>query len=59
MPDDTISNMLVGRSQTFSDVTTLVMKNESIVKDACDTLPVLFQVVRTFGGEEVIEYPRN
>lgn len=35
------------------------MKNESIVKDACDSLPTLFEVVRTFGGEEVIDYPRQ
>lgn len=58
MPDDTIANMVAGRMQTLSDVTTLV-NNESVVKDACDNLPVLFDVVRTFGGEEVIEYPRD
>jgi len=58
MPDDTIGNMVVGRTQTLADVTTLV-KNENVVKDACDNLPVLFEVVRTFGGEEVIEYPRG
>lgn len=57
MPDDTIANMLVGRSQTLSDVTTL-LKNESVVKDACDSLPTLFEVVRTFGGDEIIDYPR-
>jgi hypothetical protein len=56
-PDDTISNMVLGRSQTLSDVTTL-LKNETIVKDACDSLPILFRVVRTFGGDEVIDYPR-
>jgi hypothetical protein len=28
------------------------------VKDACDALPDLFMVVRTFGGDEVIDYPR-
>lgn len=58
MPDDTIGNMTAGRTQTLSDVTTLV-KNENVVKEACDSLPVLFEVVRTFGGEEVIEYPRS
>ena len=56
-PDDTIMNMTDGRSQTLSDVTTL-LRNETIVKDACDSLPTLFEVVRTFGGDEVIEYPR-
>jgi hypothetical protein len=56
-PDDTIENMQAGRSQTLSDVTTL-LRNETIVKDACDSLPTLFEVVRTFGGDEVIDYPR-
>ncbi len=58
MPNDTIGNMVAGRTQTLSDVTTLV-RNENVVKDACDSLPVLFEVVGTFGGEEVIEYPRD
>lgn len=56
-PDDTIQNMTAGRSQTLSDVTTL-LNNENIVKDACDSLPTLFEVVRTFGGDETIDYPR-
>jgi len=50
--------MVAGRTQTLSDVTTLI-QNENVVKDACDELPVLFEVVRTFGGEEVVEYPRE
>jgi hypothetical protein len=58
MPDDTISNMRTGRTQTLSDVTTLV-QNEEIIKRACDQLPVLLSMVRTFGGSEVIEYPRD
>ena len=57
-PDDTIANMAAGRAQTLADATTLI-NNENIVKDACDNLPVLFEIVRTFGGEEVIEYPRE
>lgn len=58
LPDDTIANMIAGRSQTISDVTTL-LKNESVVKNACDSLPPLFEVVRTFGGDEVVDYPRT
>jgi hypothetical protein len=57
-PDDTIGNMVQGRTQTVSDVMTL-MRNEEIVKDACDSLPVLFSVVTTFGGSETIAYPRT
>jgi hypothetical protein len=47
-----------GQSQTVTDVTTLV-KNENIIKEACDELPVLFDVCRSFGGDEVVEYPRE
>lgn len=57
IPDDTIGSMVQGSSQTVSDVTTLV-RNEEIIKSACDDLVPLFTMVRTFGGEEVIEYPR-
>lgn len=57
-PDDTISSMIQGRSQTLTDVTTL-LDNEEIIKRACDALPPLFSVVRSFGGDEVIEYPRQ
>jgi len=58
MADDTIANMVAGRSQTLTDVTTL-LRNEDIVKDACDGLANLFDVVRSFGGDEVIDYPRD
>ncbi len=58
MPDDTIGNMVQGRNQSVQDVTTLV-RNEHVVKEACDELPELFRVVRTFGGSEVVEYPRT
>ncbi|MGB7983392.1 MAG: hypothetical protein WCF36_21650 [Candidatus Nanopelagicales bacterium] len=57
IPDDTIAGMVTGRTQTVQDVTTL-LSNERIVKDACDELPVLFEVCRTFGGSEVVDYPR-
>jgi hypothetical protein len=57
VPDDTIARLMQGRSQTLSDVTTL-LANEETIKSACDALPPLFEVVRTFGGDEVIEYPR-
>ena len=57
VPDDTIGRMVAGRSQTVRDVTTL-LANEETVKGACDSLPPLFDVVRSFGGDEVIQYPR-
>ena len=58
MPDDTVGRLVGGRSQTLGDVKTL-LQNEEIVKAACDELTTLFDVVRTFGGDEVIEYPRQ
>lgn len=57
IPDDTIANMVQGRVQTVRDVTTL-LRNENIVKDSCDQLVTLFDVIRSFGGDEVVEYPR-
>ncbi len=57
-PGDTIATMIQGQSQTVTDVTTL-LNNEEVVKSACDKLPPLFEVVRSFGGDEVIEYPRS
>lgn len=58
MPDDTIRRLLQGQNESVDDVTTLI-RNEEIVKDACDKLPPLFDVAKSFGGEEVIEYPRG
>ncbi|MGP0100874.1 MAG: hypothetical protein ACLPUT_04530 [Solirubrobacteraceae bacterium] len=58
VPGDTISSLVRGASQTLTDVTTLV-ENEGTIKSACDKLPPLFEVARTFGGEEVVEYPRS
>ncbi len=58
MPNDTIGNMVTGQTRTLSDVTTLI-QNENVVKDVGDDFSVLFEVVRTFGGEEVVEYPRE
>lgn len=57
-PDDTIANMLIGRQQKLPDVVTLI-KNENVVKSACDGLPPLFLMCASFGGDEVIEYPRG
>jgi hypothetical protein len=56
-PDDTIASMVEGRAATTSDITALV-HNENVIKRACDELPVLFELVRSFGGDEVIDYPR-
>ncbi|GAA5091735.1 hypothetical protein [Nocardia iowensis] len=54
---DTIGSLVQGSSQTVSDVKTL-LTNEDVIKDAIDELPTLFAVCRTFGGNEIIDYPR-
>jgi hypothetical protein len=58
VPGVTIGSLQTGYSVTLSDVTTLV-SNENAIKNACDKIPVLFSLVKSFGGEEVIEYPRD
>ena len=58
VPGDTLGGLVTGRFQTLTDVTTL-LRNEEILKDACDALPPLFDIVKSFGGDEVIEYPRT
>lgn len=57
VPSDTIGRLLAGTNQTVADVETL-LGNEEAVKSACDKLPTLFEVVRSFGGQQVIDYPR-
>jgi hypothetical protein len=58
IPADTISSLVRGSSSIVSDVTKLI-REEDLIKDSCDQLPVLFDVCRSFGGDEVIHYPRK
>ncbi|MGV9677864.1 hypothetical protein ACWDSJ_21515 [Nocardia sp. NPDC003482] len=58
IPRDTIGSLLKGASQTVADVKTL-LNNEDVIKDAIDELPPLFAVCRSFGGNEVVDYPRE
>lgn len=58
MPGTTISGLVTGTASEVSDVTQLIHQ-EKVIKNACDELPVLFDVCRSFGGDEVIEYPRK
>ena len=54
----TIRTLMQGYSKTLVDVATL-LQTEETVKGACDSLPILFEVVRTFGGDEIVDYPRE
>lgn len=58
IPGHSISDMVRGQSSVVSDVTQLI-REENVIKNACDELPILFDVCRSFGGDEVIEYPRK
>lgn len=54
----TLRAMADGDSQTLEDVETL-LSNEDVVKRSLDKIPHLFGVLRSFGGDEVIDYPRT
>jgi hypothetical protein len=54
----TLRSMAHGDSQTLDDVETL-LSNEGVIKRSLDKIPALFEVLRSFGGNEVIDYPRN
>jgi hypothetical protein len=58
MPGISISALVTGHTSVVSDVTKLV-REENIIKNACDELPTLFDVCRSFGGDEVVAYPRK
>ena len=54
----TIRQLAQGDSQSVANVE-ILLGNEDIVKRALDQVPPLFGVLRSFGGDEVIEYPRT
>jgi hypothetical protein len=54
----TIRQLTQGDSQTVENVE-ILLGNEDIVKRALDQVPPLLSVLRSFGGDEVIEYPRT
>jgi hypothetical protein len=54
----TVRTLVQGDHQTLSDVERL-LRSERIAKESLDSLPVLFEVIKSFGGVEVVEYPRR
>ena len=54
----TIRQLEQGDSQSLANVE-ILLDNEDIVKRALDQVPPLLSVLRSFGGDEVIEYPRS
>jgi hypothetical protein len=55
VPKDTVSSLMRGVTEEMKDITVL-LNNEEVVKDACQSFKTLLQVMATFGGEEVIDY---
>jgi hypothetical protein len=53
----TLRAMASGDTQTLDDVETL-LSNEGVIKRSLDKVPQLFEVLRSFGGSEVVDYPR-
>lgn len=54
----TLRELAAGRVQTLANVEVL-LANEAVVKEALDSIPPLLGVLRSFGGQEVIPYPRD
>lgn len=54
----TIRQLEQGDTQSLANVE-ILLDNEEIVKRALDQVPPLLSVLRSFGGDEVIEYPRS
>jgi hypothetical protein len=54
----TIRQLQQGDSQTVDNVE-ILLGNEDVVKRALDQIPPLLGVLRSFGGDEIIEYPRS
>ena len=54
----TIRQLLQGDAQTVDNVEVL-LENEEVVKRALDQVPPLLRVLRSFGGDEIIDYPRD
>jgi hypothetical protein len=54
----TIRQIADGDVQIVDNVE-ILLANEEIVKRALDHVPPLLDVLRSFGGEEVVTYPRS
>lgn len=51
----TIQDLINGQAQTTQDIETL-LKNEGVAKNVCKNFKNYLDVLRSFGGEEVVEY---
>jgi hypothetical protein len=58
VPGNTIQSLVAGHTSMARDLTKLLAE-ENAIKEACDQLPILFEVCRSFGGEETIADPQK
>lgn len=54
IPALTVSQLLQGVNYQVKDVTEL-LRDERLIRETCQNFKILLDVMRTFGGEEVIE----
>lgn len=54
LPGVTVRSLVSGYNVELDDVATL-LNNEEVIKEACKDFKNLLLVMRTFGGEEVVE----
>ncbi|MFH1035885.1 MAG: hypothetical protein V1806_15365 [Pseudomonadota bacterium] len=55
LPGQTVGGLMDGVYQEMDDVGTL-LNNEQVIKGACQDFKNLLEVMKTFGGQEVIEF---
>ena len=55
VPKDTVRSLMQGVTQELDDIS-IILKNEQVIKDACEGFKQLLTVMATFGGEEVFEF---
>jgi hypothetical protein len=53
---ETVGDLLRGVNQSVQTVETL-LRNEEVAKRACDSFYSLLLVAKSFGGEEVVNFP--
>ena len=54
LPGLTIRDLVQGKTTDIDDVATL-LRNEEVIKEACQDFKNLLLVMASFGGEEIIE----
>ena len=51
----TINDLLTGVKDKYKDIT-ILLNNEEVYRDACKHLKTLLEVMRSFGGQETVEF---